>query len=48
MGLKDALYLLEESGLKVRIQGYGSVIRQSLLPGSPAVPGGVIEIELKN
>lgn len=48
MGLKDALYLLEENGLKVRIQGYGSVIRQSLIPGSPAVPGGVIEIELKN
>ena len=48
MGLKDALFLLEETGLKVRINGYGTVTKQSLSPGSPSVRGGVIEIELKN
>lgn len=48
MGLKDALYLLEETGLKVRISGYGTVTKQSILPGTPSVRGGVIEIELRN
>ena len=48
MGLKDALYLLEEAGMKVRISGYGTVVKQSILPGSPSVRGGVIEIELTN
>jgi cell division protein FtsI (penicillin-binding protein 3) len=47
MGLKDALFLLEETGMKVRISGYGSVVAQSLDPGSPAVRGGVIYLELK-
>jgi cell division protein FtsI (penicillin-binding protein 3) len=48
MGLKDALYLLEETGMKVRIKGYGTVTKQSLAPGMASVRGGVIEIELRN
>ncbi len=32
---KDATYLLEKMGLKVRIQGYGWVKKQSLQPGYP-------------
>lgn len=47
MGLKDAVFVLEETGLIVRVKGYGSVIEQSIKPGTPAVKGGVIEIELK-
>ena len=36
MGLKDALYLLENRGLSVRFSGYGKVVSQSLNPGTPA------------
>jgi cell division protein FtsI (penicillin-binding protein 3) len=33
MGARDAVYLLEKSGLQVRMSGIGKVKRQSLLPG---------------
>jgi cell division protein FtsI (penicillin-binding protein 3) len=46
MGLKDALYILENRGLRVRIQGNGMVKRQSLQPGSRAPKGSTIVIEL--
>jgi cell division protein FtsI (penicillin-binding protein 3) len=36
MGLRDALYILENQGLKVQISGVGKVIRQSLKPGTRA------------
>jgi cell division protein FtsI (penicillin-binding protein 3) len=48
MGLKDALLLMEHAGLKVRLKGYGRVIKQSVPPGQAAVVGGVVELELKN
>ncbi|MGB0933262.1 MAG: penicillin-binding protein [Lishizhenia sp.] len=47
MGLRDALVLLEKTGMKVRAKGYGAVSSQSLAPGSTAVAGGIIEIELR-
>ena len=34
MGLDDALYLLEKSGLTVDIVGYGKVVKQSLSPNT--------------
>ena len=34
MGLDDALYLLENSGLKVDIVGYGKVVKQSIAPNT--------------
>lgn len=34
MGLDDALYLLEKSGLTVEIVGYGKVVKQSLSPNT--------------
>ncbi len=34
MGLRDALYLLENAGLNVETKGIGTVRRQSLLPGT--------------
>ena len=46
MGLKDALYLLENRGLHVRISGTGMVRRQSIMPGSRLVEGASITIEL--
>ncbi|MBL7826358.1 MAG: PASTA domain-containing protein [Saprospiraceae bacterium] len=36
MGLKDAMYLLENRGCKVRVVGVGKVRRQSISPGSHA------------
>ncbi len=36
MGLKDAIYLLENRGCRVRAQGLGKVTRQSISPGSSA------------
>ncbi len=35
MGLRDALYLLENAGLKVDYQGMGMVKSQSIAPGTP-------------
>ncbi len=46
MGLKDALYLLESSGLLVRVTGKGSVTRQSIGAGTPVRKGQQIVIEL--
>ena len=34
MGLDDALYLLEKSGLAVDIVGYGKVVKQSISPNT--------------
>jgi cell division protein FtsI (penicillin-binding protein 3) len=46
MGLQDAIYLLESTGLRVSVSGYGTVKRQSLPAGSPAFRGQSINIEL--
>ncbi|MEM1135101.1 MAG: penicillin-binding protein [Bacteroidota bacterium] len=46
MTLKDALFILENQGLKVRPRGNGRVLKQSLRPGSNARKGGVIYISL--
>ncbi len=36
MGLRDALYVLENRGLKVKTQGVGKVVKQSIKPGTKA------------
>ncbi len=46
MGLKDAVYLLENCGLKVLVDGWGKVRSQSLSPGSPARSGQTIKLEM--
>ncbi len=46
MGLKDALYILENRGLHVRVHGNGMVRKQSLPPGTRAFNGSTILIEL--
>ncbi len=47
MGLKDALYLLESRGLRVRFSGRGAVVAQNPGPGAPLRRGETIAIELK-
>jgi len=46
LSVKDAIYLLEERGLTVKISGKGKVIKQSLSPGSKVIKGKQIEIIL--
>ncbi len=46
MGLRDALYELENKGFKVRHKGAGKIIQQSIPAGEEVKPGTVIEIEL--
>jgi cell division protein FtsI (penicillin-binding protein 3) len=46
MGARDAIYLLENEGLNVRISGKGVVIRQSIEPGTRIQKGQQILIEL--
>jgi cell division protein FtsI (penicillin-binding protein 3) len=46
MGLQDALYLLENSGMKVKVSGYGTVKRQSVPAGQPVRSNPYITIEL--
>lgn len=46
MTLKDALYLLENKGLKVEIKGKGRVVNQSRVPGTKAIKGSNITIKL--
>lgn len=47
MGLKDAIFLLERVGMRVRVQGRGKVYSQSARAGSQAWKGAVVEIKLK-
>jgi cell division protein FtsI (penicillin-binding protein 3) len=46
MGLKDALFLLESKGLKVVVEGRGTVRDQSILPGNLVRKGEVITLEM--
>jgi cell division protein FtsI (penicillin-binding protein 3) len=46
MTAKDAVFLLERTGLKAKIEGYGMVTHQSLNPGEEVVRGKSIQIKL--
>lgn len=46
MALKDAVYLLEQKGLRVQINGRGTIQTQSIAPGTPATKGQTIIIQL--
>ncbi len=46
MGLRDALYLLENAGLQVKTHGMGTVRRQSIAPGSDLTTSQAITLEL--
>jgi cell division protein FtsI (penicillin-binding protein 3) len=47
MGARDAVYLLERTGLRVILSGIGTVTSQSIPPGRKAVRGQTISIVLK-
>jgi cell division protein FtsI (penicillin-binding protein 3) len=46
MGLKDALYLLGNAGLKTRVLGSGKVVSQSIIAGTKVGKGVGVQIEL--
>ncbi|MDQ7947648.1 MAG: penicillin-binding protein, partial [Pedobacter sp.] len=46
MGLKDAMYLIGNAGLKAKVRGKGKVTSQSIQPGSRIGKGLMVEIEL--
>jgi cell division protein FtsI (penicillin-binding protein 3) len=46
MGLKDAVYLLENSGLKVAAAGRGRVMNQSVTAGTNFKKGQTISLVL--
>lgn len=46
MGLKDALFVLESRGLRVRFSGQGAVVRQSIAAGTRIRPGAAVVITL--
>ena len=47
MGASDAVYLVEQQGVKVRLHGTGEVVRQSIAPGTSLGPGMTCVLELK-
>ena len=47
MGARDAVYILENIGLRVRLSGTGKVITQSLSAGSKALRGKYISLQLE-
>lgn len=47
MGLKDALFILENEGLHVEFKGTGKVVYQSVEPGKRIFHGTLIKLELK-
>ena len=46
MGLKDALLLLENMGVKVAVKGKGKIITQSIAPGNSLAKGITVMLEL--
>lgn len=47
MGARDAIYILEKTGLRVNLIGAGKIISQSFAPGSKVVKGTTISIVLR-
>lgn len=48
MGLKDAVYILENQGYKVRFSGYGKVVKQNPEAGSKVAKRSVINLILSD
>ena len=46
MGAKDAIYILENLGLNVKIIGRGSIREQSILPGKPIDKGDKVVLKM--
>jgi cell division protein FtsI (penicillin-binding protein 3) len=48
MGARDAVFALQERGLKVKVVGLGRVSDQNMPPGTEVVKGKTITLTLKN
>jgi cell division protein FtsI (penicillin-binding protein 3) len=46
MGARDAVYILENLGFKVQLQGRGAVVQQLPVPGTPMKKGSQVIIQL--
>ncbi len=46
MGAKDAVFILENAGLKVIVKGRGNVVRQSISSGTKIIKGQMIILDL--
>ena len=46
MGAKDAVYLMEKAGLRVSLDGLGSVSSQSIVPGTRVLKGQTVRLIL--
>ena len=44
MGAKDAVYMLQKRGMRVRINGYGQIVKQDIAPGSTAIKGKTVTL----
>jgi len=47
MGLRDALFVLENQGLKVEFSGHGKIVSQNIAPGEPLANYKTIKLQLK-
>jgi cell division protein FtsI (penicillin-binding protein 3) len=47
MTAKDAVYLIESIGMRAKVLGFGKVVKQSIIAGTPVFRGGLIEISLE-
>lgn len=48
MTVKDAVYLIEQMGLKPEFEGNGQVVSQSVPSGSPRIKGQIIALKMDN
>lgn len=46
MGARDAVYMMEKRGIRVRLNGRGKVLQQSLAPGDKVKKGMVCSLQL--
>ena len=46
MGLRDAMFVLENEGLHVKVTGRGLVTKQSITAGTAIYKGQTIQLEL--
>ena len=47
MTAKDAVFLIENTGMVANIKGYGKVVKQSINPGSAITRGVIVELTLE-
>ena len=47
MGARDAVYAIEQTGMKVQLTGKGRVVSQSVAAGANAQKGKMVYLELR-